>query len=519
MKVQDLKRLTILIVDDDEVSLRVILNMLKGIFKYIYVAKDGKEALSLFKLYRPNLVLTDIYMPTINGLELAREIKRIDVKTPIVISSISYQHKILLKAINLGIDNYIVKPIDRGKLLNILRKTANTILKNRAIERKNRYIKALFDAQPDIVIVTDGKRLKSANRSFFDFFTQFKDLKDFKKNHKCITELFEKIERYGTVYDNVYNENWIEFILKNEKDIYKAFIKKDDILYSFKLTVKSIEESEDSSIYIVNLTDITKTEEYKHKLEHKIVEEVNKNRKKEQIMFHQSKLASMGEMMNNIAHQWRQPLNALGLIIQDLEFAYEYDELNDEYIEDVIYKSMKQINFMSKTIDDFRNFFKPNKKRSPFNLYSAISDAISIIESTFKHYNININFNSDGNLIVNSFSNELSQVVLNILNNSKDALLDNNITTPKISILIDDKSKFAYLSIIDNAGGVSDKIIDKIFEPYFTTKEQGKGTGIGLYMSKIIIENNIKGSLFVENIELDKEVGAKFTIKIPKEEI
>ncbi len=246
-------------------------------------------------------------------------------------------------------------------------------------------------------------------------------------------------------------------------------------------------------------------------LEERVTEEIRKQQKQEQLLIQQSKLAAMGEMIGNIAHQWRQPLNALSLVLQNINFAYEMDDLSEEFMHKSMDKANLLTNTMSKTIDDFRNFFKPNKQEVEFFISDTIKNAISLIESTFQHHNITIESKINDDANIKGFPNEFSQVVLNILNNAKDAIIENNIGSGKVLINVEKIDNKATISVIDNAGGIPNDILEKVFNPYFTTKEEGKGTGIGLYMSKNIIETNMNGKLLVENIEN----GAKFVIIVP----
>ncbi len=246
-------------------------------------------------------------------------------------------------------------------------------------------------------------------------------------------------------------------------------------------------------------------------LEKRVDKEIRKRQEQEQLLIQQSKLASMGEMIGNIAHQWRQPLNALSLVMQNIQFAYELDELDDDFME----KSVKKVNLlsknMSKTIDDFRNFFKPNKEKRVFVLNEIVKKTLDIIDSSFEHHNIKIIQKFESEIKVFGFSNEFSQTILNIMNNSKDAFSENSIENAKVIITVKNDEEYGIVCIEDNAGGIPEYIINKVFEPYFTTKEEGKGTGIGLYMSKIIIEQNMEGKLSVKNTEN----GALFIVKIP----
>ena len=252
-------------------------------------------------------------------------------------------------------------------------------------------------------------------------------------------------------------------------------------------------------------------EELNKSLEGRVQEEVLKNLEKDQLLIQQSKMAAMGDMMGNIAHQWRQPLNTLAISIQDIEEAFLFDDLNEEYISNFIKLSMDNIAYMSKTIDDFRNFFKPSKTKEAFRLRDSIKDILQIVETQLKNNNINITLKGEDYKVI-GYPNEFKQVIINLTNNSKDAILDNNLKNGRIEIETEKFSnEFIKITVKDNGGGVPLDILNKVFEPYFTTKEGNKGTGIGLYMSKTIIEENMKGKLLLENIEN----GAVFSILLP----
>lgn len=248
-------------------------------------------------------------------------------------------------------------------------------------------------------------------------------------------------------------------------------------------------------------------------LDKRVKDEVHKRREQEQILIQQSRFAAMGEMIGNIAHQWRQPLNAIGLLIQNIENAYEMGMLDDAYINRTVEKGNRLTKSMSQTVDDFRNFFKPNKEAIVFSLLSAVESSLDMIRSSFLDNMIDITYEVDKNLCIKGFPSEFSQVLLNVLNNARDALLENKIEEKKIFISSFNMNEEVGIIIKDNAGGIPEKILHNIFDPYFTTKDEGKGTGIGLYMSKTIIENNMNGKLSVEN----GTDGAIFSIKMKLE--
>ncbi|MEY4503834.1 MAG: hypothetical protein RL154_126 [Pseudomonadota bacterium] len=239
---------------------------------------------------------------------------------------------------------------------------------------------------------------------------------------------------------------------------------------------------------------------------------LTKLEKEKLIMLQQARLASVGEMIGNIAHQWRQPLNTLAIRIQEILFAFKSNEITEEYLHEFKNTSMELIEYMSKTIDDFRNFFKPDKEKMEFDIKDAIKSTLSILQDAMKSSCIKINLNiSDDKLIILGYKNEFTQVLVNILNNAKDAIQQNNNDNNRfINIKAYNENSKVNILISDNAGGIPTNIIDKIFDPYFTTKHASQGTGLGLYMSKMIIEENMDGKLSVENID----GGACFLIEI-----
>ena len=236
-------------------------------------------------------------------------------------------------------------------------------------------------------------------------------------------------------------------------------------------------------------------------------------REKERMLIQQSRQAAMGEMIGNIAHQWRQPLNTLGLHAQRLNVFYGSPNFNKEFLENSTAKTMEIIKHMSKTIDDFRNYFKPEKEKTVFKVIDAIKNTLSLLEGNFHNPPIAIDFVEHGNPVIKGYQNEFAQVFLNILNNARDAIIEWEITDPRITITICSKDSCAVVTVADNAGGIPDEIIDKVFDPYFTTKGPQVGTGIGLFMSKTIIEKNMGGKLTVRNTD----TGAEFRIEVEYE--
>ena len=269
----------------------------------------------------------------------------------------------------------------------------------------------------------------------------------------------------------------------------------------------------DISFALDNLMRETRRQKAEKALQEETLERllaVEDLRKKEQLLLQQSRLAAMGEMINNIAHQWRQPLNILGLMVQQMQLFYETDSFTREFVEDNAKKSMKLINHMSQTIDDFRHFFKLDREKMEFSISEAVARTISLVEDGFKDNRIKINFHVEATPKVVGFVNEFCHVVLNILMNAKDVLLERCTDNAAVTISIDTEDKWTVVTIADNAGGMAADVIDKMFEPYFTTKGPAQGTGVGLFMAKTIVEKNMNGRLTARNTD----VGAEFRIMV-----
>jgi len=233
-------------------------------------------------------------------------------------------------------------------------------------------------------------------------------------------------------------------------------------------------------------------------------------REKEQMLLQQSRQAAMGEMIGNIAHQWRQPLNALGLTVQQLSLFYDIGELTREFLEKSVLQSMELIRHMSQTIDDFRNYFKPDKEKVSFNLSESIADTLSLVNASFKDQHIDIEVVAKKDSAMFGYRNEFAQALLNILNNARDVLTERGTQDPRVTITIGSKGEKAVVIISDNAGGIPEEIMGKIFDPYFTTKGPQRGTGVGLFMSKTIIEKNMGGRI----VACNTASGAEFRIEV-----
>lgn len=252
----------------------------------------------------------------------------------------------------------------------------------------------------------------------------------------------------------------------------------------------------------------------------KITRLTEQERQNERIIHQQSKMAGMGEMIGNIAHQWRQPLSTISTIASGINIQKEYGIFDDSTLHKSMETIVQQTEHMSQTIEDFRDFFKSDKEKTEFKLTHVLKQNISLVKASLKSHNIDLKYIPHNEIKLTGLQNELTQAILNILTNSKDQLINLDLKEKVITIETTDDTENVYIEIIDNGGGISDNIIHKIFDPYFTTKHQSQGTGIGLYMTHEIIVKHFHGTITVKNIEttINDRVyqGALFKISLPK---
>jgi signal transduction histidine kinase len=384
--------------------------------------------------------------------------------------------------------------------LEVLNKTLDKKVNERTEEllHEKGYLKNILDTNPSIIIVTDGKRIKDANKNFFSFF-EYSSLDEFYKEHECICDYFDLLDGEKFSDDKRVNGiNWCKCLAQNRDKLHTVVLKKEDKEYFFNLNAIYLNTNE----ILLTLQDIT---ELKHQ---------------ENILIRQSKMASMGEMLTNIAHHWRQPLSMISTSATSIIAQKEFGMLSDEKL----IKSLEDINnssqFLSSTIDDFRNFFAKDKVKKEFDINDTINKLLNLVENNFGHNDIIFLIDIPQKTII-GFENELMQVLINMINNARDILIERMIDPKLIKIEAVVESNTLIISVQDNGGGIPDSIKEKVFEPYFTTKHQYQGTGIGLYMSYEIINQHMNGKIEIANEPLVYEgkeyMGAKFKIILPLE--
>ena len=376
MNTNYLKKSTLLYVEDEEEIREFLRKRLERKVKKLYVANDGEEGLKSFYENKPDFILTDVTMPNLNGIDMAIKIRETTPNIPIIIMSAHSDTNYLLKAIELGVDHYLLKPIDKVKLYRALENSVKT--------------------------------------------------------------------------------NFLE---------------------------KELEEN------------------------------------KKQIL-HQSRFALLGEMTSMIAHQWRQPLNTISISLAKFQLnleANKYDlekqEIREKFpsfVQDNLGRIEDYIQDLSGTIDSFAKIYKPSEHLEHCLINEPIREALRAFKNTTCHTDVHIYEDLESTQSALIYKNEFIQICLNLLNNAYEHFLEREIENPKINIETKDNKDFIEISICDNAGGVAPEIIEKIFDPYFSTKYTKNGNGLGLYMSKLIIEEHLEGTLKVENIN----EGAKFSITL-----
>ena len=267
---------------------------------------------------------------------------------------------------------------------------------------------------------------------------------------------------------------------------------------------KILKQNDKQQLQLIKVNE--ELDEYKNLLEQKVQQEIKKREEKEKMLLQQSKLAAMGEMMDAVAHQWKQPINIINMQVDMVGYDFEDGYIDKEYVDEFQSKVSSQVKHMTTTLDEFRNFFRPNKVVDEFDIKLMIDKVLLLVKDEFIKNKITITVNDTENFTLNGIENEFKHLILNVINNSKDAFNDNNIKNRKIQINILNDENSKSIEIIDNAGGIPQHIIEDIFKANVTAKEEGKGTGIGLYMSSQIATKH-HGILSVDNTES----GAKFT--------
>ncbi len=489
----------ILIIDDSKVVCYIVKYLLEARNYNVITASSAREGIEVLKDNDISLLILDMELPDMHGtdvLDLLRDIYYIN-NFPILVLSGSDNPSIVRKALKKGASDFLKKPfvyeefllkvdlwIKSSKWEKTIKNQKKQIEDNlNSFEALvNSTIEALFIFQKDICIDVNDEAVKLIGV-------------DNKKKllQKYIFEIFTNVtdEHKDELLDDKIDHYFEDSIIQKDGTVRYVQIKERN---------KKIGEK---SLKIIAIIDIT---------------EIKQN---EKILNNQSKMASMGEMIGNIAHQWRQPLTAISVAAGGIKLGYELNMHEEDEAIRELDSIVDNSQFLSDTIENFQSFLKDNRVTSEFSVKETVERTIAIISANLNSYEINIVNENDKNIRINGIQNDLIQVLLNIINNSSDILKSQKDLNKEKYIIIEIKKDdgFVIIEIQDSAGGVPEDIKSKIFEPYFTTKHQSQGTGLGLYMTHKIVVDNLKGSIVVENCPFKYQNndynGAKFTIKIP----
>ncbi len=437
----------------------------------------------------------------------------------------------LARAITIGVDRFILASIDSAKLCESFKELESLFFLRRAKEYNTFMLHQYKNAidSSNIISKTDVNGIITYVNEEFCKISGYSKEELVGKNHNIVRhpdvpkEHFKKFwERIlakkiwkGTVKNRAkdgstfYVNTTIIPILDHNGEIAEFVAIRYDVTKSVQLQERL--QKKEKELEALNkelearvMEKTKELQELNRTLERRVIAEVKKNREKDRVMFQQARLAALGEMLGNIAHQWRQPLMELGLLFYKIKKVCK-----DDHVASLYEKGVKILEQMSQTIVDFQNFFSPTKQKELFFLADTIEQTLSILEGSLERANIEVEKNLQPDLVVYGYPNEFSQVILNILSNAKEALMGTK-RSRHIWINAFEDEEALHICIEDNAGGVPKDIMEKIFEPYFSTKS--KGTGLGLYMSKMIIEQSMGGILEASNAKS----GARFIIKLPK---
>lgn len=493
----------VLVVDDSTTYRTMMATFLEELLFDVYQAKSGTEALNIIDK-NPDIkaVLIDYRMPEMDGLELLREIRKEHNSDRMSIIAVTgHDAGIHAKFLKHGADDFLSKPFTKEEfncsMIRSLRIMEQFERLEDYIAIVDKYVLTLnTDTEGNIVYVSDAMAATAG----------YKKEEMVGENHR--------ITRHPDMPDALFGDMW-RTIIKGEDwhgEIKNA--KKNGGHYWVEANIHPVFDNSDFCIGYtstsIDITDRKKLEEMNATLEVRIRNEVEKNIQQQALLIQHSKMAEMGSMIGSIAHQWKQPLNSISLVTSQLPDMLEEGELSQETMDEMSALVLRQVRYMQQTIDDFQSFFKPSKTIRYVSIKQSVERILNILNLRITPNNIQVEM-SEEDCKIATIRNELDQVLFNIINNAVDALLEVTMETPKIVISMTDQGERIEVSIWDNAPGIPEKMLDKIFEPYFSTKGES-GTGLGLYICKLIVEQSLHGRISVANIDS----GVAFIISLPK---
>ena len=492
----------ILIIEDSKVINNVIYQELTKLTFNVDQAFDFTTAKKLLiNNSKYDLIILDLHLPDGEGMDLISNIQSLS-KTKVVILTSTHDEQLREILFELGILDYIIKDKNIFYSISEIVKIINTITTK---------------VQDKVLIIDDSKFickqvktiLEPRNYCISNAYSGYDGLELLKKEDFDLIILdMELPDIHGVkVLENIRRNRKLitipvivlsgtstpEIIRKILKGGASDFLKKPFVFEEFILKVDLWIDYFRNKKELLDKTE--ELEDMNRNLQTIVDREVAKNQQNQLVIMQQSRLAQMGEMIAMIAHQWRQPLTAISSASNAIKLKANLNILTNETAIEMSNKIVTYTKHLSNTIDDFRNFFKPNKDKKDTTFNELLDSVMSIIDISIKNHNIKLVKKIESDIVFYTYPNEINQVILNLIKNAEDVLLEKNIKDPTITIDVKDN----VLKVMDNGGGIPKDIIDKIFDPYFSTKTEKNGTGLGLYMCKTIIEDHCGGKLKVEN--------------------
>ncbi len=371
--------------------------------------------------------------------------------------------------------------------------------RTKELHNEKQYIQTILDTNPSIILVTKDSKIVRANKTFLNFF-EYDLLEQFQANHRCICDFFLSIDEYPFDQDTleINGTQWAQYLVDNAKAEHFVTLEYKGAAYHLMISALPLKNNDETLLTLQDITDL---------------------RNKDRLLFEQSKLASMGEMIGNIAHQWRQPLSIISSGATGMKLQKQFDTLTDQIFYETCDLIDSNAQYLSKTINDFRDFIKDNREKKQFILNDELEKFLNLVNSSIKTHQIELILDIQDNLHMEGYPNELIQCFMNFFNNAKDALKQKDEESRILKITAKSHNGSAQIVFQDSGGGIDKKIMEKIFEPYFTTKHQSVGTGLGLHMNHKMIVGGMSGFINVSNKKFvynDKNYfGAEFVVVLP----
>lgn len=502
------KELDILYVEDEE-SLRCqTANFLTKIFNNVQTAPDGEAGLNYFREKQFDLVITDIQMPHLNGLDMIARIKEINPDIKIIVTTAFGDQAYMVRAIDLGVDSYLTKPVDMDRFVEVLNKTLGAIRYQKEIEKRNqenRELRRLMEQAERGAKIGSFELDLVTNKITFS--VEMYRIFEFENGIQVDTEMV--LARYHAE-DREKVSNNLHSLLEGTKHLEstKRILLPDGREKYIQTIIDSYEDENGKVVKLVGTSqDVTEKMRYE-----------SLEREHENMLYQQDKLKAMNELLRNIAHHWRQPLNAIGLQLGLIEDYVEFREFDK--MADVISRIKKQNHFLSETIRYFNDFSKEDKNELETDILQMFEEVRYLVFADLEEHHIDITAYSEIKKPVILMANETKRIVYGLVNNAKEAIEERVIKDAgyrgKIELIAESSDHRLFLKVRDNGHGLAPEIIDRVFEPYFTTKFQSRGVGLSLYLFKKTIENEMKGSLYANR---DFTGGAEFTIELPLKQL